>query len=128
VHVRRRGAGTALPANTVLPAVTVLPALASGLARAVFSLVAWGRGRDGSMQNWHRWPLVPKGILCGNSILPNQRPSLRIRHSAGNTTTGSQTTTLPIPWPDQLAVSHATEIQANSPVLWTSTMTASARA
>ncbi len=128
VQVRRRGAGTALPANTVLPAVTVLPALASAPGARCFLPRRLGRGRDGSLQNWHRWPLVPKGILCGNSILPNQRPSLRIRHSAGNTTTGSQTTTSPIPWPDQLAVSHSTEIQANNPVLWTSTMTASAHA
>jgi hypothetical protein len=30
--------------------------------------------------------------------------------------------------PDQLTVSHPTEIQANNPVLWTSTMAASARA
>jgi hypothetical protein len=33
--------------------------------------------RGGGMGNWHRWPLVPKGILRGNSILPNQRPSRR---------------------------------------------------
>ncbi len=55
------------------------------------------RGAKGEgMRDWHRWPLVQGIWSLANSIAPNQEPSYRIRHSAGNAITDTQTATLPI--------------------------------